>query len=51
MKTIKKCIDSCLLQDYPNKEILIIDGNSTDNTSKIVHDYKNSNLSFLSTSS
>ncbi len=47
-KTIKKCIDSCLLQDYPNKEILIIDGNSTDNTSKIVHDYKNSNLSFLS---
>ena len=47
-KTIKKCLDSCLLQDYPNKEILIIDGNSSDNTLKIVQNFKSPNLSFFS---
>tara|TARA_B100000767_G_C19766155_1_gene537594 strand:- start:1078 stop:1836 length:759 start_codon:yes stop_codon:yes gene_type:complete len=47
-KTIKKCLDSCILQDYPNKEILIIDGNSSDNTLKIVQNFKSSNLSFFS---
>ena len=39
-KTIEKTIKSILDQDYPNKEIIIIDGKSTDRTLEIVNKYK-----------
>ena len=34
--TLQKAIDSVLLQDYDNKELIIIDGGSTDETIKII---------------
>ena len=40
-KTIEKTINSILDQDYPNKEIIIIDGQSTDRTLEIINKYKN----------
>ena len=40
-KTIEKTINSILGQDYPNKEIIIIDGKSTDRTLEIINKYKN----------
>lgn len=36
---IKSSIESCLLQTYPNIEIIVIDDGSTDNTYKILKDY------------
>ncbi len=33
---IKRCITSLLKQDYPNIEILVLDDNSSDNTSSVV---------------
>ena len=40
-KTIEKTINSILDQDYPNKEMIIIDGQSTDRTLEIINKYKN----------
>ena len=42
---IRKCLDSILEQDYPkeNLEVLVIDGQSQDNTRKIVLDYSKNN--------
>ncbi len=42
-KYISKCIESVLTQDYPKKnlELLLIDGESEDNTIKIVNEYIN----------
>jgi glycosyltransferase involved in cell wall biosynthesis len=42
-KYIKACIDSILSQDYPQNDIeaLFVDGNSTDNTVKIIEEYVN----------
>ncbi|MBP7435875.1 MAG: glycosyltransferase [Bacteroidales bacterium] len=37
-KTIEKCIESILCQDI-DKEVIVIDNNSTDNTSKIMKKY------------
>lgn len=33
--TLQQCIDSVALQDYPNKELIIIDGDSSDETTAI----------------
>ena len=38
-KYLEKCISSVLSQDFPNIEYIIIDGNSTDNTKKIIRIY------------
>lgn len=38
--TIKQSIDSFFSQTYQNKEIIIIDGGSTDNTNNIIKEYK-----------
>jgi glycosyltransferase involved in cell wall biosynthesis len=45
-KFIKKTIDSCLNQDYKNKEILVLDNKSDDSTREILRDYakKNKNI-------
>lgn len=40
VSTIRKCMDSILNQDYPNFEILIQDGASTDGTLKILQEYE-----------
>ena len=37
---IHKAIDSCLAQDYPNLEVVVIDDCSTDNTEAVVQKYK-----------
>jgi len=34
-KHIKKCIDSILENDYPEKEIIVVDGMSSDKTFEI----------------
>ncbi len=38
---LRECIDSILTQDYPNVEIIVIDGGSTDGSVEILESYGN----------
>lgn len=46
------CLDRILLQDYPELEIVVVDGASTDDTSRVLEDYlrsvKDDSVSFAS---
>ncbi len=44
--TLHNCIESIVTQTYKNIEIIIVDGLSTDETIKIINDYKN-NFTFI----
>lgn len=39
-KYLKRAVDSFLLQDYQDKELIILDGRSTDGTHQIIADYQ-----------
>lgn len=38
---LPKCLDSLLMQDYPNYEVVVIDDSSEDSTGKIITEYAN----------
>jgi glycosyltransferase involved in cell wall biosynthesis len=44
-KTLERCIDSVVQQSYPNKELIIIDGGSTDGTVELLKAYQK-NISY-----
>lgn len=46
--TIERCINSVLRQKFKNFEYIIIDGGSTDNTRKIINNYRNNIDVFIS---
>jgi glycosyltransferase involved in cell wall biosynthesis len=37
---IKRCVDSILNQDYPNLELLVVDGMSDDRTMEVLQQYR-----------
>ena len=37
-ENIKNCVESCLKQTYPNREVIIVNDGSTDNTGRILDD-------------
>ena len=47
-KTLSDCIQSCLDQNFPNKEIIIIDGKSEDQTINIIKTFNSKNLFYIS---
>lgn len=47
-ETIRSCIESVLTQSYPDKEYIIIDGGSTDNTVDILKTYKDRSVNWIS---
>jgi len=44
---IEKCLKRVLAQDYQNKEIIVLDDNSTDNTYRLVSSFSTSNVKVL----
>lgn len=48
-KYVKKCLDSIINQTYKNLEILIINDGSTDNTLKIINEYKDNRIRIITT--
>ncbi|WP_169740759.1 glycosyltransferase family 2 protein [Nevskia soli] len=38
-KLLEQCLQSCLIQDYPHKEIVVIDGGSSDGTVEVLKKY------------
>lgn len=47
-KTLGECIKSCLNQNYANKEIVIVDGKSTDQTLNIIHSFNSKKIFYIS---
>ena len=46
-KNIGKCIKGVLAQDYQNKEIIVLDDNSTDNTFKLTSSFSNHKIKII----
>ena len=46
-KNIEKCLKGVLAQDYQNKEIIVLDDNSNDNTFKLASSFSTSNVKVL----
>lgn len=46
-KTVGKCLNSVLNQDYKNYDVIVIDDNSEDDTKKIIQRFENKNLFLL----
>src|SRR5215475_14010399 len=42
-KTLRKCLDSLIMQYYSNIEIICVNDSSIDNTAKIIQDYNITN--------
>lgn len=36
---IRRCLDSCLAQTYPSREVVVVDGLSTDGTQNVLRSY------------
>jgi len=43
---LRKCLDSVINQTYKNLEVIVIDDNSTDKTSRILEEYSNRDTAF-----
>src|SRR3954447_18896007 len=37
---VAQCLESVLEQDYPRKEVIVVDNASTDNTAKVLRDFE-----------
>jgi glycosyltransferase involved in cell wall biosynthesis len=48
VKTIEKSIQSVLSQDYTDIEYIVIDGNSTDGTQKVIEKYQHQIAQYIS---